>query len=68
MEPTLEEQFGAIQQMFGWVLKTVGEPVKVLKEDLNKPLGGDYMIDAHETDDAFTFSLINVEDVPNAGE
>lgn len=63
--PSIEEQYGAIQQMFGWVLKTVGEPVKVLKSDLNQPLGGSFMIDAHETDEAFTFSLIDIEDVPD---
>jgi len=64
---TLEQQYQGLQQMFGHVLKELGHPVEVSKEELAKPLGNErYMIEINETDNSFIFSLtthpVEVED------
>lgn len=59
---SLQKQLEGTQHILGHVLETIGEPVSVPKARLQESLGGRYMIEMVETEDAFVFSLEEVTD------
>lgn len=55
--PSVEEQLASVLQMFGHVLKVVGEPVEVKQADLTDSLGDQYYIATDYTEDSVIFAL-----------
>jgi hypothetical protein len=55
--PSVEEQLASVLQMFGHVLKVIGEPVEVKQDDLTTSLGDTHFIAIDYTEDSVVFSL-----------
>jgi hypothetical protein len=55
--PSVEEQLASVLQMFGHVLKVIGEPVEVKQDDLTTSLGDTHFIATDYTEDSVVFSL-----------
>lgn len=53
----LKNQLWGTQQMLGYVLKEIGEPVKVLKTALDTQLPAGSKVALHEDGDYFLFSV-----------
>ncbi len=60
-EISLEKQLEGTQHILGHVLKVIGQPVVVPKKDMDVTLGDKYRIEMSETEDAFVFSLSELD-------